>query len=59
MEELGYADGYKDPHRYPENFVPQQYLPDKLDKKVYYEPTENGYESRIAERLRKWRKLAQ
>ncbi len=30
MEQLGYHDGYKYPHDYPGNFVPQQYLPDAL-----------------------------
>lgn len=55
MEDLGYADGYKDPHRYSGNFVKQQYLPDELTKKIYYEPTENGYEKHISERLKRWR----
>lgn len=56
MEELGYGEEYKDPQYYAGNFVKQQYLPDKLDEKVYYEPTENGYERHISERLKKWRK---
>ena len=30
MKELGYADGYKYPHDYPNHWVEQQYLPDKL-----------------------------
>lgn len=30
MEQLGYHDGYKYPHDYPGNFVPQQYLPDAI-----------------------------
>ena len=30
MKEIGYADGYKYAHDYPENFVQQQYLPDAL-----------------------------
>ena len=29
-KEIGYADGYKYAHDYPENFVQQQYLPDAL-----------------------------
>lgn len=55
MEDLGYAEGYKDPHKFEENFVKQQYLPDKLEGRIYYNPTENGYERHIAERLKKWR----
>ena len=30
MEQLGYADGYKYPHDYPDHFTPQQYMPDEL-----------------------------
>ena len=30
MKELGYADGYKYPHDYPNHWVEQQYLPDEL-----------------------------
>jgi len=30
MEELGYSDGYKYPHDYPDHFTPQQYMPDQL-----------------------------
>lgn len=56
MEDLGYAKDYKDPHYYPGNFVEQQYMPDKLLEKIYYKPTENGYERHISERLKKWRK---
>ncbi|PIR18205.1 MAG: AAA family ATPase [Deltaproteobacteria bacterium CG11_big_fil_rev_8_21_14_0_20_49_13] len=55
MDELGYGDGYKDPHRFDGNFVKQQYLPDKLGAKIYYRPTENGYERHISERLKSWR----
>lgn len=34
MKNLGYHDGYKYPHDYPANFIPQQYLPDMLDGKT-------------------------
>ncbi|MBO6233863.1 MAG: replication-associated recombination protein A [Prevotella sp.] len=30
MKELGYSDGYKYPHDYPDHFTPQQYMPDQL-----------------------------
>ncbi|MEW6228894.1 MAG: replication-associated recombination protein A, partial [Bacillota bacterium] len=53
---LGHGAGYKYPHDFPGHFVPQQYLPDALAGKVYYEPTSNGYEKQIAERLAGWRK---
>src|SRR5699024_1062827 len=37
-KELGRAIGYKYPHNYDNGFVAQQYLPDKLKNKIYYEP---------------------
>ncbi|MEN8693913.1 MAG: replication-associated recombination protein A [Akkermansiaceae bacterium] len=40
-------------HDYDGNFTPQAYLP---EGRTYYEPTENGMEKRINERLAHWRK---
>ncbi|BGE82251.1 replication-associated recombination protein A [Staphylococcus petrasii] len=37
-KELGRAIGYKYPHNYENGYVVQQYLPDKLKNKIYYEP---------------------
>ena len=51
MEDLGYSVGYKYPHDYPNHIVKQQYLPDAVKNKKYYEPTDIGYEKRIAEYL--------
>lgn len=36
MKELGYADGYKYPHDYPNHWVEQQYLPDELVGTVFW-----------------------
>lgn len=36
MKELGYADGYKYPHDFPEHWVEQQYLPDELVGTVFW-----------------------
>ena len=51
MKELGYHEGYKYPHDYPNHMVRQQYLPDELVDERYYEPSANGYEARIKEWL--------
>jgi len=57
MERLGYAEGYQYPHDHPEHFVREEYLPEKLSGRVYYRPTGQGFEKRIAERLnRLWGK---
>jgi putative ATPase len=52
---LGHGIGYKYPHEYPGHWVEQQYLPDVLKGRRYYEPSDQGYEREIRERLRKWR----
>lgn len=46
---------YKYPHDYPNSYVKQSYLPSHYENKVYYEPTENGYEKKIKAYL-KWLK---
>jgi putative ATPase len=51
---LGEDAGYKYAHDYEGGYVPQAYLP---EGRVYYEPTENGFERRVKERLDYWRTL--
>jgi putative ATPase len=51
---LGHGEGYKYAHDHPEHFVAQDYLG---SEKRYYEPTEQGVEKKIKERLEKWRAL--
>jgi len=45
-KQLGH-EGYKYPHDYPGHYVDQQYLPDKLKNRVFYEATEQGMEDKI------------
>ena len=49
---LGRGQGYKYPHSFPGGWVDQQYLPDPLKDKVYYNPTEYGKEKEMAGRWR-------
>lgn len=51
MKELGYSVGYKYPHDFPGHIVKQQYMPDAIKDKVYYEPTDIGYERKISDYL--------
>lgn len=44
-EKLGHGTGYKYPHSYPEHYVEQQYLPDKIKNKKYYIYGKNKVES--------------
>ncbi|MBO8434534.1 MAG: replication-associated recombination protein A [Tyzzerella sp.] len=53
-KDLGHT-GYKYAHDYEGHYVKQQYLPDELVGKVYYEPTDNGVEKRIKEALKRLR----
>jgi putative ATPase len=52
---LGHGQGYRYPHGFAEHYVAQQYLPDALQGKHWYEPGELGYEAFIKERLNRWR----
>ncbi len=45
-EQLGH-EGYKYPHDYPNHYVRQQYLPEPLKKKRFYEATQQGMEDKI------------
>ncbi|HEU5123928.1 MAG TPA: replication-associated recombination protein A [Verrucomicrobiae bacterium] len=51
-KQLGHGIGYQYAHDHPDHFVPQDYL--GADKR-YYEPTDQGVEKKIKERVEKWR----
>ena len=48
---------YKYPHDYPNSYVVQQYLPDKIKYKKYYIPKDNGFEKQFKEIYEKLEKL--
>jgi putative ATPase len=43
------SGNYKYPHDYPNGYVEQQYLPDKLKDRVYYTPSDYGFEKKVKE----------
>jgi putative ATPase len=51
---LGHGQGYRYPHDYPGGFVEQDYLPEGLRGRVYYEPTDRGLEATLRQRLQNW-----
>jgi putative ATPase len=53
---LGNAQGYRYPHDVPEGVLPQQYPPDELVGRDYYNPTQRGAERTLAERVPKLRR---
>ncbi len=48
-KKLGHGEGYKYPHNFPNNYVQQQYLPDKIKDKKYYNPGNNKSENAVSE----------
>lgn len=52
---LGHGKGYRYPHAFREHWVAQQYLPDGLQGRYFYEPGELGYEKKIKERVERLR----
>ena len=46
-EGFGHGQGYLYPHSYREHWVPQQYLPDTLSGRIFFNPSEQGYEASI------------
>jgi len=56
MKELGYGKGYEYPHNHEGHFVDEDYLPDELSGRKFYEPSHEGHEKEIANRMREWAK---
>ncbi len=53
MKELGYGKDYLYSHDYPQNFAFQDYLPEELQGKTFYEPSDNPRENALREALKK------
>jgi putative ATPase len=49
MKDLGYGLGYRYPHDFPDAWVDQEYLPEKLQGHCFYQPSGSGYEKRMEE----------
>jgi putative ATPase len=57
MKDIGYGKDYKYSHDFEDHFVEQNYLPDELKDKIYYEPTDIGRETNLKKYLQKiWKK---
>jgi putative ATPase len=54
MKELGYGKGYRYAHDAPDAYAPQDYLPDELKERAFYEPSSFGEEAAIGERMKRW-----
>ena len=54
MKRMGYGKDYKYSHSYEGHFVLQDYLPPSLREHRYYDPSEEGHEKELGERVRRW-----
>lgn len=54
MKEMGYSKDYQYAHDYAGGFIEQQFLPDPIKNKQFYNPKEIGREKTIKERLEYW-----
>jgi putative ATPase len=56
MKALGYSRGYLYPHNYPGGWVAQSYMPEKTTNRIFYKPTDRGFEQEIRKRMEHWKK---
>ena len=54
---FGHGVGYKYPHSYQDHWVAQQYLPTALQGKLFYQPSDQGYEGTIRDKVARRREL--
>jgi putative ATPase len=57
MQQEGYGAGYAYDHDAPDAFSGQDYFPEALGRRVFYDPPERGFEREIRKRLEYWAKL--
>lgn len=57
MEEAGYGKGYVYDHDTADGFSGQNYFPEKMDRRKFYDPPERGFEREIRKRLAYWERL--
>jgi len=53
MKEIGYGKGYRYAHDYKDAVVKQSHLPEKLLNRIYYNPTDRGFEKELKDRLKR------
>ncbi len=57
MKETGYGAGYAYDHDAPDAFSGQNYFPDEMGRRRFYDPPERGFEREIRKRLEYWARL--
>ncbi len=59
MKDIGYGKGYAYDHDADAGFSGEDYWPEEMDRQTFYEPSERGFEAKIAERIAYWNELRQ
>ncbi|MBU2510576.1 AAA family ATPase [bacterium] len=54
---FGHGKGYLYPHAYKDHWVAQQYLPDDLQGRAFYQPSNQGYEARVKDDVARRREI--
>ncbi len=54
MKDLGYGSGYQYDHDEPDALALQDYMPESIGRRRFYDPTPRGFEAEIAKRLEAW-----
>jgi len=57
MKDIGYGKGYAYDHDADQGFSGQDYWPEEMDSQTFYEPSERGFEAKVAERIAYWNEL--
>jgi putative ATPase len=57
MKQLGYGKGYQYDHDAEEGFSGQNYFPDGMERRAFYQPRGEGSEAKIRDRLERWAAL--
>jgi len=57
MKNIGYGEGYKYAHNFAEKVTDMSCLPDNLSGRVYYQPSDQGFEARLRVRMEEIRKI--
>ncbi len=57
MKDLGYGAGYQYDHDTADGFSGQNYFPENMKRRPFYQPSERGFEREIRKRLDYWQRL--
>ena len=57
MKELGYGRGYQYDPEAEGGFSGANYWPEGMERRTFYEPTDQGHEARVKERLDRWAEM--